>query len=122
MKVNQATRISLELVTKLLSEVEPKRAVDLADELNKSREFTMQLLNKLSKAKLISSVRGPNGGFKANENTLYVTIGQIEDAVNNTKRERKIIIESYQSALIENFIFSKVNDFRSTLLSDLGRF
>ena len=122
MKVNQATRISLELVTKLLSEVEPKRAVDLADELNKPREFTMQLLNKLSKAKLISSVRGPNGGFKVNENTLTITIGQVDDAVNSTKRERKNAIDTYQAALIDNLISTKVNDFRNVLLSDLGRF
>ena len=122
MKVNQATRISLELVTKLLSEVEPKRAVDLADELNKPREFTMQLLNKLSKAKLISSVRGPNGGFKVNENTLTITIGQVDDAVNNAKRERKNAIDTYQAALIDNLISTKVNDFRNVLLSDLGRF
>lgn len=121
MRVNQSTRNALELVTLLLSEVKPQRAVDIADRLKKPKEFTMSLLNRLSKVKLITSVKGPKGGFKANENTLYVTIGQIEDAVNRGKKERKIAIENYQAALVENFIFSKVNDFRNTLISDMGR-
>ena len=122
MKVNQTTRNALELVIFLLSKVEPKRAVDLADELNKPREFTMRLLNRLSKAKIISSLRGPNGGFKVNENTLSTTIGQLEDVVNSANRKRKNTIDSYQAALVDNFINTKVNSFREVLISDLGRF
>lgn len=122
MKVNQTTRNALELVALLLSKVEPQRAVDLADELNKPREFTMRLLNRLSKAKIISSLRGPNGGFKVNENTLSTTIGQLEDVVNSANRKRKNTIDSYQAALVDNFINTKVNSFREVLISDLGRF
>jgi DNA-binding IscR family transcriptional regulator len=120
MKVTQETRNALKLINKLLTETQNKRAVDLAIELNLPKEFTMRILNTLSRNKIITSIKGPRGGFKANELTLTTTIGQVQNALyRSNKEERKA--SDFHSALVDNFIQKKVNEFNNTLISDMGR-
>jgi DNA-binding IscR family transcriptional regulator len=120
MKVTQETRNALKLINKLLTETQNKRAVDLAIELNIPKEFTMRILNTLARNKIITSIKGPRGGFKANELTLTTTIGQVQNALyRSNKEERKA--SDFHSALVDNFIQNKVNEFNNTLISDMGR-
>lgn len=50
------------------------QAEEVALNLGVPRHFVGKILKKLAKAKLLSSLKGPCGGFKLNEHTLHVNL------------------------------------------------
>jgi Rrf2 family protein len=65
--------------------VEPKEKVrwiqleEIAEELKVPRYFLGKVLKRLSKAGILSSQKGPNGGFGTNESTLATSLLQITE-------------------------------------------
>lgn len=51
--------------------------VDIAKALNVPQHFLAKILQQLSKSNLISSTKGPNGGFYLNEENLESTLDKI---------------------------------------------
>ena len=50
---------------------------DLAEALSVPKHFLAKILQQLAKAGLISSVKGPNGGFYSDEQNLKVTLKEV---------------------------------------------
>ena len=50
---------------------------DLADALHIPKHFLAKLLQQLSKAGLVSSVKGPKGGFYSTKQNLGVTLREV---------------------------------------------
>jgi Rrf2 family iron-sulfur cluster assembly transcriptional regulator len=53
------------------------RVSEIAKSINAPEPFTAKILQALSKNKIISSVKGPNGGFCMNENQLKQPIYEV---------------------------------------------
>lgn len=64
-----------------------KGPVSLAD-ISKRQEISLsyleQLFSKLRKSDLVSSVRGPGGGYRLSRETSHIYVAQIIDAVNES--------------------------------------
>ena len=76
MKLQQATRYAIWAVIELASRPnEPIRAQELAQTYHISQNHLIRILHALTKAKIVSSARGPGGGFSfrgdAKRLTLY---------------------------------------------------
>jgi len=91
------------------------RAVDLADDLNLSREYSLRLLAENG---IIKATKGPHGGFSITENTDKTILGIVMDAVNEVDA-RKMTSTSYNDALVQKLINSTVNNFRSITINEL---
>jgi Rrf2 family protein len=50
---------------------------EIAGALSVPRHFMGKILKKLAKENMLSSVKGPCGGFTINENTLHITLLQL---------------------------------------------
>lgn len=59
----------------------PKSVASLADDMKVSADYLMQLFVKLRRAGLVTSVRGPRGGFKLSRPPSEITVGDIVRAV-----------------------------------------
>jgi len=62
---------------------EPVRAADLADSLGLPPNYLSKILNSLARAGILSSGRGPTGGFRLARDAALITVedivGQFED-------------------------------------------
>lgn len=54
---------------------------EIGSEINAPEAFTAKILQTLVKAKIIGSIKGPNGGFFANESHSKITLKDIVKAV-----------------------------------------
>lgn len=54
---------------------------EIATEIESPEPFTAKILQQLARQKIISSIKGPNGGFFIEKNKKPVTIFQIVDAI-----------------------------------------
>ena len=59
----------------------PKSVSSLAEDMQVSADYLMQLFVKLRRAGLVKSVRGPRGGFKLSRPPSKITVGDIVRAV-----------------------------------------
>jgi len=118
MKLSTKTRYSLQLLTRLMQLNNTVRAIDLADDLNLSREYSLRLLSRLAENGIIKATKGPHGGFSITENTDKTILGIVMDAVNEVDA-RKMTSTSYNDALVQKLINSTVNNFRSITINEL---
>ena len=58
----------------------------IADELEIPQHFSAKLLQKLAKSNLISSVKGPNGGFYMNKDNLNNSVWDIINCIDGTDK------------------------------------
>lgn len=58
----------------------------IAEELETPQPFLAKLLQQLTRDKLVSSSKGPNGGFFLNESNLNNTIWDVINSVDGTKK------------------------------------
>jgi Rrf2 family iron-sulfur cluster assembly transcriptional regulator len=79
MKVTKKVEIGISAVSTLKSKVGRANAVELAVAAGTTRHFIEQVLNNLRKAKIVSSVKGPGGGYRLEK--LRVTAEDIALAV-----------------------------------------
>lgn len=56
---------------------------EIADAIESPRAFTAKVLHQLAKAKLLSSAKGPNGGFAIAKKD--VTLGEIVEAIDGDR-------------------------------------
>ncbi len=62
----------------------PVSLADISARQEISLSYLEQLFAKLRKNDLVSSVRGPGGGYKLSRDTQQISVAQIIDAVNET--------------------------------------
>lgn len=58
---------------------------DIASEIDAPLHYVGKILQQLVKAGIIASYKGPNGGFKALEETLDVSVADIISAIDGLK-------------------------------------
>jgi Rrf2 family protein len=83
-KLSEAASIALHAMTLLASESEPGRHVtvkDLASRLPVSEAHLAKVMQRLVKAGLVASVRGPGGGFTLRVDPTATTLLQIYEAI-----------------------------------------
>ncbi len=61
-------------------------AKDIADFLETPQPFLAKLLQQLAKNKLVSSTKGPHGGFFLDENNLKRSVWDIVKAIDGTEK------------------------------------
>lgn len=82
LKASEAANLALHSMALLSTEIkEAKTAREMAVILQASSNHLSKVLLKMSKAGLVKSVRGPNGGFVLNHNADMITLKQIYEAV-----------------------------------------
>lgn len=72
----------------------PVSLADISDRQGISLSYLEQLFSKLRKKELVSSVRGPGGGYKLAKDKNKISIAEIIDAVNESIDIRKCTGES----------------------------
>ncbi len=58
---------------------------DIAEGINSPQYFTAKILQKLSRKKLVRSVKGPGGGFYLNAQDMECTLADIVKAIDGDK-------------------------------------
>lgn len=58
----------------------------IAEELETPQPFLAKLLQQLTRDKLVSSTKGPNGGFYLTQNNLNNTVWDIVNSIDGTKK------------------------------------
>ena len=89
MKLNRATRYALYAILELAKNPEKHiSAIEIANQYNISVNHLVKVLHNLSRARLISSIRGAGGGHRFIGNpkrtTLYDIVSLFEDFGNGT--------------------------------------
>ena len=78
MKLQQATRCAIWSVIELASRPEePIRAQELAETYRTSKNHLVRILHSLTKARIVTSARGPGGGFTFCGNAKRLTLYDI---------------------------------------------
>ena len=67
----------------------PVPLADISERQGISLSYLEQLFSKLRKKELVSSVRGPGGGYKLGKERNEISVGMIIDAVNESVDVRK---------------------------------
>ena len=100
----------------------------IADELEIPRPFIAKLLQQLAKEKIISSVKGPNGGFYTSEKNLENNVCNILDVIetedvfegcflglpqcsDENPCPVHFIVEPFKRALLDKFENQSIKDF-----------
>ena len=83
MRMSTRGRFGLRALLQLAENDEnyPKSVSSLAEEMQVSADYLMQLFVKLRRAGLVKSIRGPRGGFKLSRPPSKITVGDIVRAV-----------------------------------------
>jgi Rrf2 family cysteine metabolism transcriptional repressor len=83
MRMSTRGRFGLRALLQLAENDEnyPKSVSSLAEDMQVSADYLMQLFVKLRRAGLVKSVRGPRGGFKLSRPPSKITVGDIVRAV-----------------------------------------
>ena len=68
----------------LHSSSKPISLASISERQGISLSYLEQLFSKLRKRNLVSSVRGPGGGYQLNHSTSDINVAQIIDAVNES--------------------------------------
>ncbi|MFN8261873.1 MAG: Rrf2 family transcriptional regulator [Chitinophagales bacterium] len=75
------------------SDADTRLAVkDISGEIGSPVPFTAKILQQLARKKIISSVKGPNGGFYIDQASKPITIFQIVEAIDGTEFFERCII------------------------------
>ena len=78
---------------------------EIAKEIGSPVPFTAKILQQLTKKKIISSVKGPNGGFYIDPSSKPVSIYQVVEAIDGTDFfERTVVTTSNGGALVYSFL------------------
>ena len=72
----------------------PVPLADISERQGISLSYLEQLFSKLRKKELVSSVRGPGGGYKLGKTRAEISVAMIIDAVNESVDVRKCTGES----------------------------
>jgi Rrf2 family protein len=65
---------------------------EIADELDLPAPFLAKILQTLVKAKILTSIKGPNGGFLLNRNPQKVTLLDVVEIIDGIETFRKCAI------------------------------
>lgn len=80
MKLNKKLELGISAVQALKQRGKPTRTVDLASEIGTTLHFLEQIMRNLRTAGIVTSIRGPGGGYTLNAST-QVTALQVAQAV-----------------------------------------
>jgi len=69
---------------------------DIAADEGISYELTCKLLQKLSKARLVKSTMGPNGGFELNRNPEKITLAQVIEQVQGPVKLNRCLLPGFK--------------------------
>jgi len=62
------------------------RIDEMANRLSVPRHFLGKIMNKVVKRGILSSTKGPNGGFSLNNNTLYTSLLLLVEAMDGLEQ------------------------------------
>lgn len=71
MKVTKKLELALDLVSEVRKSSNPSRLEDLSAQINCSLPFLQQIARKLRMGGILSSVRGPGGGYVLTSNRSF---------------------------------------------------
>ena len=74
------------------SESKKVKIKDIADPINVPKAYIAKILQELSRLNLVSSAKGPYGGFYLNSENKNVTLTQIIDAVDGDERMNSCLL------------------------------
>jgi Rrf2 family iron-sulfur cluster assembly transcriptional regulator len=80
MKLNKKLELGISAVEALKKRGKPTRTVDLATEIGTTLHFLQQIMRNLHVAGIVTSIRGPGGGYTL-DTTKQVTALQVAEAV-----------------------------------------
>lgn len=86
LKLNKKTEVAVSIINYLASYTRPISAAELAPIVGTTPAFVAQIANRLSRANLIHSRKGPKGGYTACQN--LITLAQVFKAM-KTSREQE---------------------------------
>lgn len=107
---------------------QPCSAAGIAEVLNGSRHHLSKVMQRLSKAGLVRSIRGPSGGFVLADRPQNITLLEVYEAIEGPFRQSQCLL-SKKICMGEKCIFGdllrKTNQMvyehlKTTRLSDLG--
>ena len=111
MKLNKKLELGIKAVETLKTNgVEPVRTQDLAVQIGTTTNFLEQVMRNLRTAGIVTSVRGPGGGYLLT-NTKPVTALQVAQAVgrtfdadyngnNSTSRLNRAVTQAFQNTVL----------------------
>lgn len=110
MKLNKKLEVAMSVLTALKGQGQPLTGKELAVAVGSTSDFVSQILNSLGHAGLVSSAKGPGGGYsiaKSNVNALHVAqaLGKDFDTTSSygesaTNRLNLAIAEAFRSVRI----------------------
>ncbi len=95
LKISEAA--SLALHTMVLLETDPDRSfsnVEIADDLQVSKNHLSKVLQRLTKTGLVKSIRGPKGGYKLAKSGKDITLLNVYEAIDGEVQTRKCLSDS----------------------------
>lgn len=107
----------------LHGEAGPVSLADISERQGISLSYLEQLFSKLRRQQLVSSVRGPGGGYRLSRDNADIFVAQVVDAVNEsldtTRCRNKADCQSGETCLTHH-LWSDLSDQIHAFLSDIS--
>lgn len=89
MRINKKLELAIRAIKALQTRNSPTRTQDLAVEIGTTLHFLEQIMRNLRTAGLVTSIRGPGGGYvlARREESLSITAGEVACAVERKTAE-----------------------------------
>lgn len=117
--ISEATSLALHSMAYIASCSKPVKLKDIAEELGASEAHLSKVLQWLVKSKMITSTRGPSGGFilkkDINKLTLYEIYEAMEGPIENEKCPLKRPKCPFKKCLFQDLIRNMSKEFRNYL-------